>query len=75
MPNERTRTRGFSIPEDREEEVEEALRKMKILRPFDSFSTIIVDAIVGQAAAMDGEGLYKLYTSQHRTGENGQTPV
>jgi hypothetical protein len=44
---------GFSVPAGRRAEFEEALLKLKLLRPFDSKSQIIVDAVIAAAAAVD----------------------
>ena len=56
MDEERKWTSGFSVPRGRRAEVEAALLKLKLRRPFDSMSEIIVDALLAAAEALDKDG-------------------
>ena len=46
---------GFSVPAGRRAEFEQALLKLKLRRPFDSKSQIIVDAVIAAAAAIEDQ--------------------
>jgi hypothetical protein len=75
MDEERTKTKGFSVRKEREAELDAALRKMKMMRPFDSVSEIIIDAIVEKAGRM-GQGDGALDGAGHgRPGAESMTPV
>lgn len=54
-PREWKPPRRFFIPAERASELDAALRKMKLSRPFDSMSQIIVDAIVAAAARIESD--------------------
>jgi hypothetical protein len=53
MREEGKQVTGISVPAGRRAEFEEALLKLKLRRPFDSKSQIIVDAVLAAAAAVD----------------------
>ena len=53
MENERKYTLSISVSQDRRDAFDAALLKLKLLRPFDSKSEIIVDAVITAADALD----------------------
>jgi hypothetical protein len=55
MQEESKQVTGFSVPTSRRPEFDAALLKLKLRRPFDSKSQLIVDAVLAAAATLDKE--------------------